>query len=136
MIIHSGLVCIPDAPEEYREKADLFEFIQKQPVGKWDESMILEAKMGEYISTARRQGDSWFVGSVHDQQGGTLDIALDFLQPGKEYQITYYEDTEETHGKTNPEAYQIRSGQVKKGDIIQAKMAPGGGHCMWIRAVE
>ncbi|PZX53057.1 alpha-glucosidase [Algoriphagus ratkowskyi] len=136
LIIHSGLVCIPDAPEEYLEKADLFEFIQKQPVGKWDESMILDAKMGEYITTARRQGDSWFIGSVHDQQGGTLDIALDFLQPGKEYQVTYYEDTDETHGKTNPEAYQVRSGEVKKGDIVHAKMAPGGGHCMWIRAVE
>tara|TARA_R110002012_G_scaffold317031_1_gene532784 strand:- start:1523 stop:3439 length:1917 start_codon:yes stop_codon:yes gene_type:complete len=136
LIIHSGLVCIPDAPEEYLEKADLFEFIQKQPVGKWDESRVLQAKMGEYISTARRQGDNWFVGSVHDQQGGTLEIKLDFLQPGKEYQVTYYEDTDETHGKTNPEAYRVRSGKVKNGDIIQAKMAPGGGHCMWIRPVK
>ncbi|GAA0880812.1 glycoside hydrolase family 97 protein [Algoriphagus jejuensis] len=135
LIIHSGLVCIPDAPEEYLEKADLFEFIQKQPVGKWDESRVLQAKMGEYISTARRQGDSWFVGSVHDQQGGTLEIKLDFLKPGKDYQITYYEDTDETHGKTNPETYQVRTGRVKKDEVIKAKMAPGGGHCMWIRAI-
>lgn len=133
LIIYSGLVCIPDAPEAYKEKDDLFEFIQKQPVGKWDESHVLQAKMGEYITTARRYRDEWFIGSVHDQQGGTLDIELDFLQPGKEYQVTYYEDTNDTHGKTNPEAYQVRTGTVKKGDIVKAKIAPGGGHCMWIR---
>lgn len=133
LIIYSGLVCIPDAPEAYRAKADLFEFIQKQPVGKWDESLVHNAKMGEYITTARSYNGEWFVGSVHDQKGGTLDIALDFLEAGKEYQVTYYEDTKETHGKTNPEAYQVRTGTVKKGDVVKAKIAPGGGHCMWIR---
>jgi len=133
LIIHSGLVCIPDAPEAYLEKADLFEFIQKMPVGKWDESKVLNAKMDEYITTARRHGDEWFIGSVYNQQGGVLNLTLDFLTEGKTYKVTYYEDTEATHCKNNPEAYQIRSGQVEKGDIIEMKMAPGGGHCMWIR---
>ncbi|MDN5202139.1 glycoside hydrolase family 97 C-terminal domain-containing protein [Fulvivirgaceae bacterium BMA10] len=44
-----------------------------------------------------------------------------------------YEDTDETHCRTNPESYRVRQGEVKKGDVVQAKMAPGGGHCMWIR---
>lgn len=133
LIIFSGLVCIPDAPEAYGAKADLFEFIQKMPVGKWDESRILHSKMDEYITTARRHGKEWFIGSAYSQQGGTLDIILDFLEEGVEYQVTYYEDTKETHCKTNPEAYQIRQGKLKNGDMIKAVMAPGGGHCMWIR---
>jgi len=136
LIIYAGLVCITDAPEAYMEKADLFEFIQKLPIGEWDESLVLNAKIGEYITTARSHGDEWFIGSVHDQKGGTLDIDLDFLDNGKEYQVTYYEDTDETHCLTNPEAYQVRSGIVKKGDVIQAKIAPGGGHCMWIRPLN
>lgn len=133
LIIYAGLVCITDAPEPYMEKADLFEFIRILPIGKWDESRVLHAKMGEYITTARRHEDQWFIGSVHDQNGGTLEINLDFLEAGKEYQVTYYEDTAETHCATKPEAYQIRHGKVKKGDVVKAKMAPGGGHCMWIR---
>jgi alpha-glucosidase len=133
LIIYSGLVCIPDAPEAYNEKADLFEFIQKLPVGKWDDSKVLHAKIGEYISTARRYGEEWFIGSVYNQKGGTIETKLDFLKEGKAYLVTYYEDTPETHCKTNPEAYQIREGKIKKGDIINIKMAPGGGHCMWIR---
>ncbi|MEP5615967.1 MAG: glycoside hydrolase family 97 catalytic domain-containing protein, partial [Flavobacteriaceae bacterium] len=133
LIIYSGLVCLPDAPEAYAEKADLFEFIQKMPVGKWDESTVLQAKMGAYISTARRYKEEWFIGSVTNEEERTLDINLDFLKEGQQYEITYYEDTSETHGKTNPEAYQIRKGKVKKGSIIKAKMAVGGGHCMWIK---
>lgn len=133
LIIYSGLVCIPDAPEAYNEKADLFEFIQKLPIGKWDESKVLHAKMGEYISTARRHGEEWFIGSVFNQKGGVIETKLDFLKEGEIYLVTYYEDTPETHCKTNPEAYQIREGTIKKGDIINIKMAPGGGHCMWIR---
>lgn len=136
LVIFSGLVCIPDAPEAYAAKADLFEFIQKQPVGKWDESKVLNSKMAEYITTARRSGKEWFIGSVYNQQGGTLNINLDFLEEGQDYDITYYEDTEETHCRTNPEAYQVRKDKVKKGDIVKAVMAPGGGHCMWIRPVK
>ena len=135
LVIFSGLVCIPDAPEAYEAKKDLFEFIQKQPVGKWNESRILHSKIGKYITTARRHGKEWFIGSVYNQEGGELDIELTFLDVGKEYEVTYYEDTPETHYKTNPEAYHVWNGKVKKDDVIKAAMAPGGGHCMWIRPV-
>lgn len=92
LIIFSGLVCLPDAPEAYLAKEDLFEFIQQQPVGKWDESRILNSKMGEYISTTRRHGKEWFVGSVYSQKGGSLDIKLDFLEPNLSYEVTFYVD--------------------------------------------
>ncbi|WP_209404387.1 glycoside hydrolase family 97 protein [Pseudozobellia sp. WGM2] len=133
LIIYSGLVCIPDAPEVYEAKSDLFEFIQKMPVGKWDESRIVHSKIDTYITTARRHDQEWFVGSVYNQKGGALEIKLDFLDSDLEYDITFYEDTPETHCKTNPEAYQVRAGKVNKGDVVKAVMAPGGGHSMWIR---
>lgn len=132
LIVFSGLVCIPDAPESYAAKQDLFEFIKKMPVGKWDESKVLHAKMDAYVSTARRHGEEWFVGSVHND-GGTLDISLDFLKEHQKYTITYYEDAENADSKTNPEAYQIRTAVVKKGDVVKATMVAGGGHCMWIK---
>ncbi|MEM6378282.1 MAG: glycoside hydrolase family 97 catalytic domain-containing protein, partial [Bacteroidota bacterium] len=90
LIIFSGLVCIPDAPEAYAAKQDLFEFIKEQPVGKWDESQVLHSKIGEYICTARRYEDEWFIGSVMSQKGGSLDIPLDFLKEGITYDITFY----------------------------------------------
>jgi len=65
--------------------------------------------------------------------GKQLSIPLDFLQDGTTYEVTCYEDLPETHYIHNREAYQIRSGQVTSGDSIEARLAPGGGHCMWIR---
>lgn len=131
-IIYSGLVCLPDVPEEYAKKADLFEFIREMPVSS-DETRILNAEVGRSITTLRRKGESWFIASAIDEQGGVLDIPLDFLQEGKTYQATWYEDAPEAHFINNREAYLVRKGTVKKGDTITAKLAPGGGHCLWIR---
>ena len=94
---------------------------------------VLSSKIDDHISTARRFDEEWFVGSVASKKGVSLDISLDFLVEGESYTVTYYEDTKDTHGMKNPEAYQVRKGNIKKGDIIKAIMAPGGGHCMWIR---
>jgi alpha-glucosidase len=131
-IIYSGLISLPDAPEEYAKKADLFEFIREMPVSS-DETRILNAKIGRSITTLRRKGEAWFIASAIDEQGGNLDIPLDFLQDGKTYQATWYEDAPDAHFINNREAYQVRTGTVKRGDIIQARLAPGGGHCLWIR---
>jgi alpha-glucosidase len=135
LIIFSGLVVLPDAPEAYNAKQDLFEFIQKMPVGKWDESKVLHAEIDGYISTARRHGEEWFIGSVH-VDGGSLEIKLDFLEKGKKYKVAFYEDTEQTNSKTNAEGYQVRTATVKKGEVIKAKMVAGGGHCMWIKPID
>ena len=132
LVVFSGLIILPDAPEEYAKKADLFEFIRQMPAT-WDESRIINSRIGEHITTARRSGDQWFVASVIDGKGGSLKIPLEFLEPGKSYHVTFYEDAPEAHFIKNREAYQIRTGNVTGGDTIEARMAPGGGHCMWIR---
>ncbi|MBU2950898.1 glycoside hydrolase family 97 protein [Tamlana agarivorans] len=135
LIVFSGLVCLPDAPEAYGAKQDIFEFIKKMPVGKWDESKVIHSKIDGYISSARRYNDAWFIGSVH-VDGGALDIPLDFLETNKTYTVTYYEDTLQTNSETNAEAYQVRTATVKKGDVVKAEMVAGGGHCMWIRPIN
>ncbi len=132
LIVFSGLAILPDAPESYAGKADLFAFIEKLPMT-WDDTRILNSDIGHHITTARRNGKEWFVASCCDEDGRVLTISLDFLDAGKTYAATLYEDTEETHHVNNRESYRIRSVNVKKGDHIKAKLAPGGGHCMWIR---
>ncbi|TWU33603.1 Retaining alpha-galactosidase precursor [Novipirellula aureliae] len=135
LVIYTGLVTLPDAPEEYLKKADLFEFLKLMPAT-WDDTLVLNSKIGEYITTARRSADVWFVGSVSDQTSRTLDVPLDFLEPGKTYQATLYQDAPDTHGLSNSEAYEIKTVTVKSGDVIHAKMAVGGGHAMILRPLK
>lgn len=131
LIAFSGLTVLPDSPEEYARKADLFEFIKMMPAT-WDETRVLHGEIGKFITTARRSGEEWFIGSVINEEGGELDITLDFLGDGV-YEATLYEDAEDTHYIDNREAYRVRKMKVRGGDVIKARMAPGGGHCMWIR---
>ncbi len=131
MIVFSGLAFLPDTPESYEAKADLFDFLAHLPMT-WDETRILNSRIGEYITTARRSGNDWFIASACNEKGTELAIHLDFLKPGKNYQAILYEDAPDTHYKTNREAYRIRKQVVKKGTVITAKLAPGGGHCMRI----
>ncbi|QNN22096.1 glycoside hydrolase family 97 protein [Planctomycetales bacterium ZRK34] len=129
LITYSGLAILPDTAEAYEAKADLFEFIGKLPMT-WDQTRIINGKVGEYITTARQAGDAWYIASATNDSGRTLDVKLDFLTPGVTYDVTLYEDAPDAHYKTNREAYQVRHAKAKRGDVIQAKLAPGGGHCM------
>ena len=134
LVIYTGLVTLPDAPEEYRKKIDLFEFLKVMPVT-WDDSLVPNSKIGEYITVARRSGDTWFVASVNDQTERTLNVSLDFLEEGRVYEVDLYQDAGDSHGVRNPEAYEIKTMTVRKGDVIAARMAVGGGHAMVLRLV-
>jgi alpha-glucosidase len=132
MIAFSGLSILPDCPEAYEAKADLFDFLGRLPMT-WDETRIQHGQIGEYITTIRRSGSEWFVASATNEQPRTLRINLDFLDPGKTYNVTLYEDAPDAHYISNREAYRVRRIVVKQGDTIDAVMAPGGGHCLYLR---
>jgi alpha-glucosidase len=131
LITFSGFAILPDCPEAYQARADLFEFISRLPMT-WDETRILHGAIGQYISTARRSGDRWFVASATDEHARTLPIELDFLQAGRDYTAVLYEDASDAHFQKNREAYRIREMQVKRDTVIPARMAPGGGHCIYL----
>ncbi len=133
LICFNGLVVLPEPPEEFQKKIDFFEFIARMPQEGWDETRILKSEMTRYLSMARRAGEEWFVGSVVDEEGEALELTLDFLEPDREYNVTYYEDARDSHYVRNKEAYRVRTGMVEAGDVVRARMAPGGGHTMWIR---
>ena len=132
LVIYTGLVTLPDAPEEYLKKSDLFEFLRVMPAT-WDETRVLNSKIETYITTARRSGDTWFIASVNNQTERTLKVSLDFLESGKTYEVTLFEDAADSHGVKNPEAYEIKTATIKQGDVIEAEMAVGGGHAMILR---
>ena len=120
----------------------------------WDETRVLDAEIGRYISLARRSGDQWFVGALADEEGLKSCISLDFLEEGLVYDVTLYEDAPDAHyeflgpenkgvarannlemkpHKTRRELYQVKKITAKKADLVPIVIAPGGGHCMWIR---
>ena len=132
LITFSGLSILPDCPEAYAEKADLFDFLRRLPMT-WDETRILHGSIGEYITTARRSGDHWFIASATNEEGRTLPLSLDFLEDGRAYTATVYEDDPTAHYQTNREAYRVSQVSATRQTVVSARMAPGGGHCIYVR---
>ena len=132
--LYSPLQMAADVPEHYEKYRDAFQFIRDVAVA-WDESRYLTAEPGDVIVAARRAKDSraWFVGGVTDENRRTVSVALDFLDREKNYVATLYADAPDADYRTNPEAYEIRTGRVSSRTTLDITMACGGGFALSIR---
>ena len=127
LITHTGMqLVLPDTPEEYNAKSDLFRFISMFP-NRWDESFVIDGKFPQYITMARRVDSRWFIGSVWDEKGGKQELSTDFLEFGVLYTATLYIDTPQSHYIYNREKYDIKTIKIRRGQILNMNIAPGGG---------
>lgn len=124
-----------DLPENYKKHMDAFQFIQDVPVD-WQDSKILNAEIGKYLTTARKDknSDNWFIGSITNSDARDLKVKLDFLDKGKKYKATFYKDAANAHWKKNPVSYEIETKSVDSDSVIDIKLAPGGGQAISIVA--
>jgi hypothetical protein len=129
--MYSPLQMAADLPETYNKHLDAFQFIEDVAVD-WDDSKVLEAEPGDYITIARKAKgkSSWFVGSTCDENGRTSTIDLRFLDPGKTYVATIYADGKDAHYEKNPQAYAIRKVNVTSKTKLTQYCAPGGGYAI------
>ncbi len=135
--MYSPLQMAADLPEVYERFMDAFQFIKDVAID-WDESRYLEAEPGQYVTIARKAKgtNNWFVGCTSGENGHASKLALDFLEPGKQYVATVYADAPNAHYRTNPQAYTIRKGLVDAKTILRLKAAPGGGYAISIIEVS
>ena len=131
--MYSPLQMAADLPETYKKHMDAFQFIKDVPVD-WDETLVLEAEPGDFITYARKEkgADNWFVGRTNDETSRVSKIAFDFLTPGKKYVATVYSDQKDAHYKDNPQAYEIKKYVVTSKSKLTQTCAPGGGYAISI----
>ncbi|MEQ1798459.1 MAG: glycoside hydrolase family 97 protein [Lacibacter sp.] len=126
--MYSPLQMAADLPENYEAHMDAFQFI-KDVATDWDDTKILEAEPGDYLTIARKEKlkENWFVGAITDEQSRTVSLSFDFLTPGAIYEATIYRDADNADWKTNPEAYTIEKIVVTNKTKLTIKLAKGGG---------
>ena len=71
---------VSDVPYAY-DNQPAFQFIKDAPAT-WDETRVLNGRLGVYITVARRHGSEWFLGSLNNWDARQLDLPLDFLGAG------------------------------------------------------
>jgi alpha-glucosidase len=130
VVLYSPVQMAADLVENY-EGEEAVEFIERVPAD-WSESHVLNARIGESITIARRKKDSpeWYVGTTTNAAARTLSIPLGFLDDGQTYVAHVFEDTPDADYRDNPHAYRIRRGLVTAGDTIEADLARSGGQAV------
>ncbi|WP_372773271.1 glycoside hydrolase family 97 protein [Mangrovibacterium sp.] len=129
--MYSPLQMAADLPETYNKYLDAFQFIKDVPLD-WDDSKVLEAEPGDYVTYARKEKgtDNWFVGRTNDEEARTSNIRLDFLPEGQKYLATVYADKPDANYRNNPQAYQINQYVVTNKSKFELQCAPGGGYAI------
>ena len=124
-----------DFPENYEKHMDAFQFIKDVAVD-WDKSIYLEAEPMEYITAARKakSSDNWFVGGVTGMKAHQSTVKLDFLDKGKKYVATIYQDAKNANYKTNPQAYVITKKTVTSKSVLKLNSVAGGGFAISLLA--
>lgn len=113
-------------PLEYTNPKEI-EFFKYVPTV-WNETHYLDGAIGKHVSVARRSGQTWFVGNAAGLEGHKGEIFLDFLDKGKNYNATIYEDD----GNEGLKIYEVR---VTYAQVFKLNLAPKGGLAMIIRPV-
>lgn len=126
-----------DLPENYKKHMDAFQFI-KDVAADWDDTKILSAEPGDYVVTARKAKgtENWFVGGITDENKREYTVDFSFLDKGKKYEATIYEDGKTADYIDNPQSYNIYKKEITGKSKINFKMARSGGFAISIKPVK
>lgn len=127
VVIYSPLQMASDDPYAYEGKK-AFDFIKDVPCD-WHESHVLDAVIGDYVITARRDRDSedWYLGAITDENARELSVPLSFLEAGAEYTAQIYADGPDADYEKNPESFAYSETAVTSADTLDMKLATSGG---------
>lgn len=134
VVLYSPLQMAADLIENYEDQP-AFAFIEEVPVD-WDETRVLNAEIGDYVTIARRSGENWYIGSITDENARILTVTLPFLAPGRTYTARVFADAPDADWATNPTAIEISEMQVDRDTILHVNLAPGGGQAISLKPVS
>ena len=123
VVFESPLQMLSDSPSNYMREPEAMEFLGPVPTV-WDETKVLDAKLGEYVLVARRSGRDWYVGAMTNWTSRDLDVDLSFLPSGS-FTMDAYQDG--VNADRLASDYVKTKTQVTNGKKLKITLAPGGG---------
>jgi alpha-glucosidase len=133
VVYESPLQMMCDSPTHYLREAECTQFISAMPTV-WDETVVLAAKVADYIILARRSGRHWYMAAMTDGNEREFTIALSFLDKGQSYRAEIFQDG--INALRNGNDYQRVQKTVSGTDSLTLKLAPGGGWAAIFRAQD
>ena len=78
IVFDAPFTMLCDSPSNYMEEPECTAFIASVPTV-WDETLVLDGRIGEFIITARRSGSKWYIAAMTDWS--ERDVTIDLPAP-------------------------------------------------------
>ena len=85
----------------------------------------MAAEAGEYVVTAKRKGQKWFIGGITNDKQREVDVTLSILPEGKNMQMTSFVDG--VNANRMAMDYRQEKTSVNKSTKLHINMARNGG---------
>jgi alpha-glucosidase len=123
-VFESPLQMMCDSPSLYKKEQETVDIITQIPTV-WDETIVLEAAVSDYIVVARRSGEDWYLGAMTDWEPRDFDIALSFLNENTDYSVQIFKDG--INADRNAMDYKVDEKTMSSTTPLQIHMSSGGG---------
>lgn len=122
-IYEAPLQMLADSPTAYMREQECTDFISKVPTV-FDETIVLDGTVGEYIIMARKKDDVWHLGAMTNWTAREKTVDFSFLGPGVFEAEIFMDGVNSNKEGTDYKREVIR---ISAGDKKQIKMYQGGG---------
>ena len=127
VIFESPLNMLCDSPTNHEKEQECTSFIAEVPTV-WNETRPLQAKIGECIVMARRNGDVWYVGGgLTNWKEREVKVDFSFIGDG-EYDVVLFRDG--INSDLVAKDYKKETLVVNRKSVADVKMYSGGGFIM------
>ena len=124
VVFEAPIQMLCESPTIYYKEQETVDFITQIPTI-WDETVVLEGAVSDYIIVARRKGDNWYLGAMTDWTARDFELDFSFLGEG-EFEMKSLRDGINAH--RNAQDYKIETNSVNQNAKISIHLSGGGGY--------
>ncbi|GAA4307015.1 glycoside hydrolase family 97 protein [Mucilaginibacter gynuensis] len=129
VIFDQTFAMLSDSPTEYEKYPDIMKYVSAVPTV-FQETKVLDGKVGEYAVIAKRNNKNWYLGAMTDWAARTIKIDFSFLPAGVTYQADIYTDGADADKVAT--SYVHKTITVTNKTKLDINLAKGGGAAMYI----
>lgn len=133
VLFDQPLAMLCDSPTEYMKYPDVMRFLSIVPTT-FDETKVLDAKLGAYALIAKKKAGTWFVGAMTNWESRTITLDFSFLPDEMTYNAEVYLDAKDAD--ENASNYEVKTLKVNRHTKLDLPLAKGGGAVATITMIK
>jgi alpha-glucosidase len=131
VLFDQPLAMLCGSPSVYDRYPDIMKFLSAVPTI-FDDTKVLDAKLGEYALVAKRKEKNWYIGAMTNWDQRQLTLDFSFLPTGVTYQADVYTDIPASNA--DAEKYRHEVIPVNKTMKMTLNLASGGGAVIYLHS--